>query len=212
MTIRSLFHQNRYFFISYFVLLTFGFFILLTYSQAQGFILMNPWHDKPLDYVFIGVTLLGDGWFAIALVVLLFVFRKRFLSLMVLSSYALSGIIAQIIKNLYDSPRPAKFLGSGEYSYFIDGITLRNYSSFPSGHTTTAFALAAALAFSIKNKNYSIGLLLIAALIGYSRIYLGQHFMQDVLAGSVIGVMSAVICELFLYNWLQKITAKKIET
>jgi membrane-associated phospholipid phosphatase len=47
-----------------------------------------------------------------------------------------------------------------------------------------------------------------AALVGYSRIYLGQHFMDDVLAGSVIGVVSAIVCELFLEKKIRKIFYK----
>lgn len=205
MTLVLLYKQNRYFFISYFILLILGMFILLTYSKVDGFILMNPVHQQPLDFFFMMATILGDGLFVIGLALLLFIFKKRFIALMIVGSYAISGIIVQVIKNLYDSPRPAKFLGSSEYGYFIDGVTLHNYSSFPSGHTTSAFALAAALGFAMKNKNYSILFLLVAAMVGYSRIYLGQHFMEDVLAGSVIGVLSSIICWIYFEKVFKRI-------
>ncbi|MEO6134194.1 MAG: hypothetical protein ABIP35_03510, partial [Ginsengibacter sp.] len=105
MTPGTLIKQNRYFFFSYIILLIFGLFILLTYSKVDGFILMNPIHHRPLDYFFIALTYLGDGIFIIALAVLLFFLKKRPLSLMIVLSYALSGIFVQIIKYFYNSAR-----------------------------------------------------------------------------------------------------------
>ena len=72
MTLPSLYKQNRYFFISYFVLVIFAIFILLTYSKEAGFILMNPWHHRPLDYFFIPFTFLGDGLFVIGVALIFF--------------------------------------------------------------------------------------------------------------------------------------------
>lgn len=201
----TLYRHNRYFFLSYLILLILGIFILITYSKTEGFILMNPWHPKLLDYFFMVFTYFGDGLFVIALALILFFIKKRFLSLMVLSSYALSGIIAQVLKFFIDEARPAYYLAKSNYPYFIDGVTLHNLHSFPSGHATSAFALAATLGFAVKNKNYSILFLLMAALAGYSRIYLGQHFMNDVLAGSIIGMLSAIFCWIYLEKFLKRI-------
>lgn len=201
----TLYKHNRYFFLSYLILLILGIFILITYSKTEGFILMNPWHPKLLDYFFMVFTYFGDGLFVIALALILFFIKKRFLSLMVLSSYALSGIIAQVLKFFIDEARPAYYLAKSNYPYFIDGVTLHNLHSFPSGHATSAFALAATLGFAVKNKNYSILFLLMAALAGYSRIYLGQHFMNDVLAGSIIGMLSAIFCWIYLEKFLKRI-------
>lgn len=172
--------------------------------------LMNPWHPKLLDYFFIAYTYTGDGLFIIALALILFFAKKRYLSLMIISSYALSGIIAQVLKFFIDEARPAFYPPLKEYAYFIDGVTLHNYHSFPSGHTASVFAFAATVGFEMKNKNYSIVLLLMAALAGYSRIYLGQHFMDDVLAGSVTGLVSAVICKIYLGKPVAKLLSGKV--
>jgi membrane-associated phospholipid phosphatase len=148
---------------------------------------------------------LGDGWFAVAIAIILFFSKKRYLALMILSSFALSGIITQVLKFFFDEARPAYYLAKTSYPYFIDGVTLHQLHSFPSGHTTSAFALAATLGFAAKNKNYSILFLLMAALAGYSRIYLGQHFMNDVLAGSIVGMLSAVFCWIYLEKFFKRI-------
>lgn len=170
---------------------------------------MNPWHYRPLNYIFRVFTILGDGLFIISLAVLLFFLKKRFLSIMVISGYVLSGIPVQIIKTYIDAARPAVFLKEMNYSHFVEGVTLHNYNSFPSGHTASAFALAVILSISLNNKWSGLILLFLAAMVGYSRIYLSQHFMEDVFVGSLVGVLSGVATYLFLEKWIRKITAKK---
>lgn len=87
MTLKSLYRKNRYFFLSYFILLILGTFILIVYSKQDGFIMMNPLHLRALDYFFIPYTFLGDGLFVIALAIILFFSKKRYLALMIISSY-----------------------------------------------------------------------------------------------------------------------------
>ena len=187
------------------MLLIIALYILIFYSKADGFILMNPYHSDLLNYFFIPYTYVGDGFFIIALALVLFFLRKKYLSLMIVSSYLISGIFVQILKSFISEARPAYFLANTNYPYFIENVTLHNYHSFPSGHSASAFALAAVLSFSVKNKNYSILFLLLAALVGYSRIYLGQHFMDDVLPGSFLGMISAIICWMCFEKLFMKI-------
>ena len=205
MNLKILFKQNRDFFVGYFLLMLIAVFILIGYSKADGFILMNPLHSNFLNQLFIPLTYLGDGIFVIALGIVLFFLKRRFLSLMILSSYAISGIIAQVLKYFIVEARPAYYLEKINYPYFIDGVTLHNFHSFPSGHAASAFALATVLSFSVKNKSYSIVFLIMAASVGYSRMYLGQHFMDDVLAGSAIGVFSSIACWIYFENFFKKI-------
>jgi membrane-associated phospholipid phosphatase len=205
MTLTSLVKNNRLFFLIFLVFFLASVFILLFLSKANGFYLLNPYHSDFLTTIFTRFTYLGDGFFCVATGLLLFVFKKCFLSLMVLSSYAISGIIAQVLKYFIIEARPAVFLKDSSYQYFIDDVTLHNLHAFPSGHAASAFALAAVLSFAAKNKNYSILFLAGAILVGYSRIYLAQHFMDDVLAGAVIGLLSAIISWIFfekLFNHL----------
>ncbi|MEO7394116.1 MAG: phosphatase PAP2 family protein [Chitinophagaceae bacterium] len=178
---------------------------MVTYTKEEGFYLLNLYHGSILTYIFIYTTYLGDGFFCIATGILLFLINKRFLGLMILSSYAISGIIAQVLKYFIIEPRPAILLKDSSYQYFIDDVTLHNLHAFPSGHTASAFALASVLSFAAKNKSYSIIFLCGAVLVGYSRIYLAQHFIDDVLAGAVIGVVSVIICYVFFHSIFQRI-------
>jgi len=206
MTLKSVFKQNSIFFISYFCLLVIAIFVWIVYSKPDGFILLNPYHSSFLNVFFIGVTLIGDGIFSVVLSIILFFFNKKFLSLMIFSSFAISGIVTQIFKLFISEARPGLFLAKTNYPYFIEHVTLHNFHSFPSGHSTSAFALVAILSFAIKNKNYSILFLIIGALVGYSRIYLGQHFITDVAIGSIIGVLFSIICWIWFEKYFKRIS------
>ena len=208
MTLFSIYKQNRLFFAGYLVLVIFALFILLGYSKVESHLLLNPLHYKFLDYVFRGATILGDGIFIIILAVLLWFLKKKYLALMIVGGYLISGIPVQVIKSFIESPRPAIFLKSINYSHFVEGVTLHNYNSFPSGHTASAFALAVILSTYFKNNLSSLLFLLLATAAGYSRIYLSQHFMVDVFVGSLIGVLSGIAAYLFLDKWIRKITEK----
>ena len=209
MTLISIYKENRLFFAGYILLLILGVIILVGFPKVEGHLFLNPWHYRPLDYIFRAFTILGDGLMILSLAVLLFIFKRRFLSLMIIGGYVLSGIPVQIIKSYFDAPRPAVFLKEMNYSHFVEGVTLHNYNSFPSGHTASAFALAVILAISLKNKWYGLILLFVATMVGYSRIYLSQHFMVDVFVGSFIGVLSGVTIYLFLEKWIRRTTSKK---
>ena len=197
MTIASLYKKNRLFFFVFLLFFLASAFVLLFFSKTDGFYFLNIYHTNLLTAIFTRFTYFGDGLFCVMIGILLFAFNKRFVSLMVLSSYAISGIIAQVLKYFIIEPRPAVYLKDSSYQYFIDDVTLHNLHAFPSGHTASAFALAAVLSFAAKNKTYSILYLVAAILVGYSRIYLARHFLTDVLAGAIIGVLSAIICWVF---------------
>lgn len=201
MTLKKFLKQNQIFFFGYLFLLIVAFFVWILETKKGAFLLLNPYHTTFLDFIFIGITLIGDGFFSIALCLSLFFLRRKYLALMVFTSFATSGIFAQILKYFISEARPALLLQKANYPYFIENVTLHNFHSFPSGHSTSAFALFAILAFAIEKKSYSVLFLIMAALVGYSRIYLGQHFISDVAVGSFIGVIFSVATWLYFQKY-----------
>lgn len=185
-------NRKRLFFFSLAFLMIIVVVFLILFGESITFLALNSFHKNWLNNFFIYYTLLGDGIFSI-LVSIFFIFRNRRLGIALLLAFLSSGLIAQIVKACVVSPRPKAFFKANLHSFFIDGVTLHNSASFPSGHTTSAFAMATVLVVFFKNKKMQLPLLLAAVLVGYSRIYLSQHFLGDVLAGSFIGVVFGIL-------------------
>lgn len=153
--------------------------------------LLNPSEGSVFDTYFRYMTHLGDGVTALVLsAILLIVNRKWALALFL--SFIISGGITQIIKNIFsDIMRPSAAIGIDKVHHVV-GTNLSSFHSFPSGHTTSAFAIFLSIALLLKNKKLGLICFLFAVLIGYSRIYLSQHFPIDVFIGSVIGVVTTI--------------------
>lgn len=190
----SILRSNRIYFISLIILLFAGFLMLLLQGKSAAFISLNTFHPFWLNVFFINYTFMGDGIFALCFIaVMFFYFKRKQYGFALLYAFLISGIAAQIIKNLINSPRPKIYFEAGTYLNFIDGVTLTGNSDFPSGHTATAFAIATVMVLMMKNKNLQLLILLAAMLVGYSRIYLAQHFLLDVIAGALLGSFSGIL-------------------
>lgn len=124
--------------------------------------------------------------------------------------------LSYILKNLFAFKRPLMFyseMGFENQLNFIDGVhVVTGLTSFPSGHTMAAFALFSFLAFIFpKKKGIAFLFFILALIVGISRIYLVQHFLEDVILGSIIGVLLGLGLH-FLYkrfafnpqNWIEK--------
>lgn len=102
---------------------------------------------------------------------------------------AVSGLISQIIKRVVGRARPKLMDSLGAFHF--DGFSIHaTLASFPSGHTTTAFAAATALAFFLPR--WQAPLFIVAAAVGLSRVVVGAHYATDVLGGVAVGTLSAV--------------------
>lgn len=116
-------------------------------------------------------------------------------------AFALEGLIINGLKLWFNKPRPVERLT--EFIRQIDGVELAHWKSFPSGHTAAVFfGTLMLIKFNRESRiNSSVlqAVLLIAAfLVGYSRVYLGQHHIEDVVAGSLLGLWLFQISEIIL--------------
>ncbi len=177
-------------------------------NKIDEFIKLNPVHDRGLDILFIGVTFLGDGLFSLLVACIVLLFWKDYkLAIHIVIAFIASGILAQVLKNMVLEPRPRTLIEPGLYNYFLAGVTRKGFNSFPSGHTTSVFSLATILALHAGKKGWGMFFLFIALLVGYSRIYLGQHFLPDVTAGALLGTATAILVFAFININLRKRTA-----
>ncbi|MEI8032602.1 MAG: phosphatase PAP2 family protein [Chlorobiaceae bacterium] len=177
--------------------------LVCSLSFAYGDIPVAAWfhalNDASLFALFSRITLFGDSLsYLVPGLLLYLVFRSskphlaetgRFLFVGV----AVSGLGADIIKFIAGRARPKLY-----FSDHIYGFSFFRYEpawiSFPSGHAATAFS--AAFVLSALFPRWRILCFALAVLIAFSRIYLSQHYISDVIAGSFLGMASTAL----LYN------------
>jgi membrane-associated phospholipid phosphatase len=187
--IKSILRDNKPFFLLLLFLLVSSTYFLLGTTKTNGFFLLNTVHSFWTNVFFVNYTFFGDGIFSLGLCAFLYYRNQKILSATILIAFVSSGVCAQVLKNIIYEPRPQLYFEATQYRFIIDGWGNSGSGSngFPSGHTTSAFALAVVLSAHYKKKFTSIALFFGALLVGYSRIYLAMHFPIDVVAGAFIG-------------------------
>lgn len=144
--------------------------------------------NRFLDGVMSFFTILGGATVSILLCVSLVVFAQgNNVGMHSVYSLAVGQLVVQLFKRFVSRPRP--YLALPEVK-LRQGYILKDYS-FPSGHTAASFSIFTAI--SIHYHLISPVLLTVSLLIGVSRIYLGQHYPTDVIAGAALGIGSAVL-------------------
>lgn len=170
-----------------------GAILLLNYSKDSLFWALNQQHTYPGDLFFSYFTHVGDGLMMIGLGVVLMGLGKRRLGLLLIISFLFSGLIVQICKKGKPEPRPGRYFTEVSRIHKVRDQPLTGNNSFPSGHTTTAFAMFAMLALFTGSHILQLCYFLMALLVAYSRIYLGQHFFKDVYAGAILGYLCTLL-------------------
>jgi membrane-associated phospholipid phosphatase len=206
---QQLIRRNWLFYTLYALLLFWAFVCQLKYSKTELFEFFNANRSLMANTFYYYLTALGDGWSFIMLI-LLFAFIKYRYALAGAATYALSSLIAQGLKRLIfaGEPRPLEYFKNTSVKvYTAPENELLLFNSFPSGHATTVFAIACLLSLLVTNKKTAVLFLIIAVLTGFSRIYLGQHFLADITTGSFIGVISATFC----YYWIMPLKSTLLE-
>jgi len=186
-----LLRQTRSFLLPYAVLLVLLGTVLLATPKHAAFFIVNGHHTPFFDQFFRPFTNVGDGLFYVLVTLgLLFVrFRWAFISLV---CFAVTSIAAQIGKQLIFTGHPRPFRYFSENPGFpklhvVEGVVMGTLKSFPSGHSTSAFSLFLLLTLLVHDKRWGYVFIGLAVLTAYSRVYLAQHFVEDVYAGSVLG-------------------------
>ncbi len=163
---------------------------------------INAHHVPLADLFFRYSTHLADGLVPTVIALGLLYWKDWRAFLMVGGSAAFSAIVAQLLKHWFfaDADRPSMFLDRMPGMNTVAGLELYQHHSFPSGHSTCAFSTALALAVLIGRQSTAFALAILACVLGFSRVYLSQHFTEDVLAGALIGCTTAVGVWWWLYR------------
>ena len=138
-----------------------------------------------LDPVFEGLTYAGSFgaiWLVLAVAIAGFSWRRPWLAARVGATILVAEAASGLAKDWIGRDRPP--LVDPEPPTLVE---LPHTSSFPSGHATVACACATAIALAVPRLRWPVFVL--AALIAFSRVYVGVHYPLDVLAGAVLGVV-----------------------
>lgn len=189
--------QNAWFFTAFSLFLFIvGYFVL--YNEHGDAIYF--FSDRRTDFgnlFFLYFTKMGEEFVYILVLILLLFVRYKYALIVPLVGLTVA-IVSFSSKAFFAQPRPGLFfetLQVLEDINLIEGVRLNNgHTSFPSGHTMSAFALYTFLALCWPHKKW-MGLIIfiIALLVGLSRIYLVQHFLCDIYLGAIMGVLIGMI-------------------
>ena len=211
---KTLFKQNTVFIsLSLMLLIALGL-ALLYIPQGELHLLLCDHHTHARDIFYRYYTQVAE-WFPYIVCVILLLFSRIGDGVFASAAMILSALTTQLFKNIINAPRPIKWFELNMPDVQLPltpGVEVHSWFSFPSGHTTSFFALAFVLCviFTRNPRNprslrsprtyracsylMQVGLFFLAALGGYSRIYLSQHFARDVFAGILVGVIVTAVC------------------
>jgi len=205
MTLKQILVENKYFIMPFLIAILGGAFFMASFSLTDGFLFMNQFHNSFFDEFLRYFTYLGDG-IMFGVVIILGLFVRFRISLYAAVVGILTLIIITIISKellFHDWPRPANVFGKLNISlHYVEGVHNYMISTFPSGHSTTAFGLYSLLAFFCKKNIGKFLFAIIAIVASFSRVYISQHFVRDTVVGALIGVVIALLVFYFLNKWL----------
>ncbi len=142
-----------------------------------------------LDKIFTIITMLGEQYFIIAVISLVYWNISKRYGFILSFSFLVSVASSEILKLLFHTKRPFEVL---ENLYPVRVETALGYS-FPSGHTQAATSFFVTGSLFYKKINLFISALVISALVAISRLYLRVHWLIDVIGGLAIGFIISII-------------------
>ncbi|MFM7155008.1 MAG: phosphatase PAP2 family protein [Bacteroidota bacterium] len=166
--------------------------ILLPYGEE--ILILNDLRFEPFNTVFRIITGLGEPYMWV-LAVVYYLVRDRRMAVPVIVAGLLIIPVSYIVKDKAGTDRPYTHfqnIGKTDQVVVVPGVALnKGKTSFPSGHTMSAFGLycMVALLSGAKNRNLLLTMAGLSVLTGISRIFLVQHFLIDVTGGAVMGML-----------------------
>lgn len=187
-------NRNKVFLIAYILILLVLFYPIFFNDKLQLIQRFNLPKTNFLLTLFRFLTSLAEGIF-VTLIILYLATKKIKYALAVLFSVVLSGVFAQFFKRVIfeNQHRPFYYLKQSNELNWMELHEKIEMLSFPSGHTTTAFALFFVLIFITQSIGLKIFLFISMFFIAYSRVYLYQHFHRDIFAGSFLGTIFSLL-------------------
>ena len=178
--------------------------------ERGWFFAVNGTHTWLTDYIMLAFAS-PWAWFPPVLAMLFFIIKKPKGWALMLIFTVLTPAVTSLLTEVLIKPFFTRFRPTSHPSFMNDVRILNDYIAdgaygFISGHSANAFAFTVISALLIKNRWYSLFVFLWAIIMVYSRVYLGAHFITDVIPGMLTGTLVGLI----LYMLYKNIYKKKV--
>jgi membrane-associated phospholipid phosphatase len=191
----------------YLLFLIIGAIFLLVVGSITTFDIFHNTGKPYFNNFFVFITTFAEE-FSYLVTFILIIFLKNYRTgISLIAGLSFAGLTTQILKKMvfHDWHRPAIKLWNSPILSPPDFVQLNYSNSFPSGHATAAFAIFGVLAiFGFKNPILKFALMSTAILVAHSRVYIGHHFVEDILMGSAIGLVLGGMIFYYVNKKLQK--------
>ncbi len=202
----QLFHRVSPYIKVYLIFWLFCIVLLALFGYRGSFLWANARNSAFWDLIMPHWTHLGDGALLISLIALWVGRKNAALIISMIMCLLLLTFIVQIGKLWLFSPweRPLTVFENSESFHYVATNILR-YNAFPSGHSATAAALMGFILIGLDaSTTVYYGIAIFSVITCYTRVYIGVHFIGDILAGSIIGVACFLFSAHIIYPELQK--------
>ncbi|MDG7001453.1 MAG: phosphatase PAP2 family protein [Nitrososphaerota archaeon] len=186
-----------------FLLIGFLVFSKITQSiDAEGALWMNSGLGNTITEIMVFASTYGREYFWIGIVALMLIFgdtKTRILAVELAALFVVGIAIGEALKHIVYRARPYETVAG-----IVTRVSRDTDSSFPSGHALIVSIGSAFVLVRLKHKIVSMLLTLEAAIVCYSRVYVGMHYPLDVVAGILIGVAIVFLGLFFIENFLTR--------
>ena len=166
--------------------------------DQKVFLYLNSIHSPVWDNIMVWIS--GDKtWIPLYIVLLsVVIYRERpyhfiYTILFIAIAVGLSDYISVLIKNLIERPRPTHNAEIANIVHIVNNYRGGPYG-FVSSHAANVFCVATFIAYQFKTVKWGLFLFAWAAVVSYSRIYLGVHYPLDIICGAILGILLGTQC------------------
>lgn len=206
--------RYRHIYIPLLLLWVVGVILISNTFKGQEVLYVETHRNHFWNAIFGSVTQLAEFPVYAIIVVLLWLSNRREKALTVMIAGLITIFVSGGFKEIFQEPRPAKYFETTNPAIelpAVPGIALhRGRNSYPSGHSMGAFTLFVTLGYLWpRQRIFGVLCVMTAATVAFSRIYLGQHFLTDIVAGSLVGTYIASFSYFVIFKKILKIKTKK---
>lgn len=193
------FSYNLFFLIPFMIWVILGGAVQFFFNKQELFAFVNTHYNTVADSMLYFLTFMGEGTVIFPVLLFCWLYKKEnrtrpFFFAILLANIG-AFLLAQAIKNIVNAPRPLNVFDDAAWVHVLPNWKHYYHNSFPSGHTTGAFAMFSFVAFILKKsyRFWGLAFFILALTVAYSRLYLAAHFFLDVYVGSIIGTVFSIL-------------------